>query len=78
MTRHVVIVDKSPELKAIGMRIQRRRTKLKLTQKQVANGRYTAAYISALERGLAAPSLASMLHLAKQLSVRPAWFLEGL
>lgn len=78
MTRHVVIVDKSRELAVVGARVRRRREKLGLTQGQVAAGRYTGAYISALERGLAAPSFASMLHLSKMLRVRPAWLLEGL
>jgi transcriptional regulator with XRE-family HTH domain len=78
VTRRVVLVDKSAEVRAIGLRIRRRREKLKLTQDQLAAGRYTGAYISALERGLAAPSFASMLHLSKVLKVRPAWLLEGL
>jgi transcriptional regulator with XRE-family HTH domain len=77
-TRRVVLVDKSKELASVGLRVRRRREKLGLTQQQVAAGRYTPAYISALERGLAAPSFASMLHLSKMLKVRPAWFLEGL
>ena len=40
-----------------------------LTQRQLAEGRYTAAYISALERGLAKPSMAALTFLSERLGV---------
>lgn len=40
-----------------------------MTQAQVAKGRYTAAYISALERGLAKPSMAALTFLGERLGV---------
>lgn len=40
-----------------------------LTQRQLAQGRYTAAYISALERGLAKPSMAALTFLSERLGV---------
>lgn len=74
----MVVVDNRYAALYVGGRIHQRRVRLGLTQSQVAEGRFTAAYISALERGLAKPSLSSLLHLAKVLRVRPAYFLEGL
>jgi tetratricopeptide (TPR) repeat protein len=40
-----------------------------MTQAQLAQGRYTAAYISALERGLAKPSMAALSFIAERLGV---------
>lgn len=40
-----------------------------LTQRQLSEGRYTAAYISALERGLAKPSMAALTFLSSRLGV---------
>lgn len=40
-----------------------------MTQAEVAAGRYTAAYISALERGLAKPSMAALTFLSERLGV---------
>jgi tetratricopeptide (TPR) repeat protein len=40
-----------------------------MTQAQVAAGRYTNAYISALENGLVRPSFAAMSHIAQRLGV---------
>ena len=45
------------------------RTRAELTQADVARGRYTAAYISALERGLAKPSMAALTFLSERLGV---------
>ena len=53
-----------------------------MTQSQLAEGRYTKAYVSALENGLAKPSLAALNFLAGRLGVpvtrllaagEPAW-----
>lgn len=71
-TRHVVVVDNSALAKAVGERIRTHRERSRLTQAQLAGDRYTAAYISALERGLAKPSLASMAYLAPRLGTRIA------
>lgn len=45
------------------------RLRLGLTQAETARGRYTAAYISALERGLAKPSMAALTFLSERLGV---------
>ena len=46
-----------------------RRARAWPTQAQLAEGRYTAAYISALERGLAKPSMAALTFLSERLGV---------
>lgn len=51
----------------IGRRIQRMRNQLGLTQRQLAEPRYTAAHISTLESGKARPSEAALRFLAGQL-----------
>lgn len=53
----------------MGERIREARTRLGLTQAETAKGRYTAAYISALERGLAKPSMAALTFLSERLGV---------
>lgn len=54
---------------AIGRRVLRLRTERGLTQRQVAEPAYTAAYISTLESGKARPSEAALRHLAVRLGV---------
>ncbi|HSK51389.1 MAG TPA: helix-turn-helix transcriptional regulator [Clostridia bacterium] len=66
-TRRRVIVDDSPLAAAIGARIRRARHASGLTQQQLAGERYTKAYISALENGLAKPSMAALNFLAPRL-----------
>jgi tetratricopeptide (TPR) repeat protein len=66
-TRRRVIVDDSPLAAAIGGRIRRARLAASLTQQQLAGERYTKAYISALENGLAKPSMAALNYLAPRL-----------
>ena len=68
-TRNVVVVDNSHVARRVGERIREARTRLGLTQAQTARGRYTAAYISALERGLAKPSMAALTFLSERLGV---------
>ena len=68
-TRKVVVVDNSHVARRVGDRIKQARTRAGLTQAQVAEGRYTAAYISALERGLAKPSMAALTFLSERLGV---------
>lgn len=65
--RHVTVVDNSALARRIGERLRMARTAAELTQQQLAGGRYTPAYISALERGLAKPSMASLAYLAPRL-----------
>lgn len=59
----------------IGGRIKAARLRAGLTQKQLAEPRYTKAYISALENGLIKPSMAALRFLAKRLGSEPAAFL---
>ena len=68
-TRRVIVVDDSHVARRVGERIREARTRLGLTQAKLAEGRYTAAYISALERGLAKPSMASLTFLSARLGV---------
>jgi transcriptional regulator with XRE-family HTH domain len=85
-TRRVIVVDNSHVARRVGERIRQARTRIGLTQAQLAQGRYTAAYISALERGLAKPSMAALTFLSERLGVsipdlvaeeRPAGRLEA-
>jgi len=68
-TRNVLVVDNSHVARRVGDRIRQARSRANLTQAQVAKGRYTAAYISALERGLAKPSMAALTFLSERLGV---------
>src|SRR5688572_5212518 len=68
-TRKVIVVDNSHVARRVGERIRQARTRMALTQRQLAEGRYTAAYISALERGLAKPSMAALTFLSERLGV---------
>ncbi|HEX7197646.1 MAG TPA: helix-turn-helix domain-containing protein [Candidatus Limnocylindria bacterium] len=68
-TRKVVVVDSSHVARRVGERIRQARTRAGLTQRQVVEGRYTPAYISALERGLAKPSMAALTFLSERLGV---------
>jgi tetratricopeptide (TPR) repeat protein len=53
----------------IGARLRRARTQAALTQAQLAAGRYTKAYVSALENGLVKPSMAALNFFADRLQV---------
>lgn len=68
-TRNVTVVDNSHVARRVGERIREARRRLGLTQAETARGRYTAAYISALERGLAKPSMAALTFLSQRLGV---------
>ncbi len=68
-TRKVTVVDNSHVARRVGARVLQARTRAGLTQRQLAEGRYTAAYISALERGLAKPSMAALTFLSERLGV---------
>ena len=58
-TRRRIVVDDSALADGIGGRIRQARLAAGLTQQQLAAGRYTKAYISALEKGHAKPSMAA-------------------
>jgi len=53
----------------IGARLRRARLKAGLTQQQLAEGRYTKAYVSALENGLSRPSMAALDFFANRLGL---------
>ena len=70
--RRRVVVDDSALAQAIGDRIKRARLAAGLTQSALAGERYTKAYISALEHGLAKPSMAALNFLAPRLHTTSA------
>lgn len=81
-TRRRVVVDDRPLANAIGQRLRQARLAAGLTQQQLAGERYTKAYISALEHGIAKPSMAALNYLAPRLGTTasqvlsdpsPAW-----
>ncbi|GIJ27009.1 transcriptional regulator [Micromonospora qiuiae] len=57
------------DVPAVGPRIQRLRTALGLTQRALAEPRYTAAYVSAVESGRRVPSGEALAHFADRLGV---------
>ena len=73
--RRVVVVDNRPLAQSIGARIRAARERAGLTQRELAAGRYTGAYISALEKGIAKPSMAALSFLAERLAVPVREFL---
>ena len=60
----------------IGTRIREARHAAGLTQQQLAAGRYTKAYVSALEHGQAKPSMAALHFFAERLGMPAARFLD--
>ena len=76
-TRNVVVVDNRPLALQIGARIRRARLRAGQTQADLARGRYTAAYISALERGHAKPSMAALAFIAERLGIPVREFVGG-
>ena len=75
--RRRIVVDDTPLALRIGQRIKVARLAAGLTQQQLAEGRYTKAYISALEKGHAKPSMAALNFLSGRLGLAPAHFLGG-
>lgn len=59
-----------------GQRIREARLRRGLTQRQLAGDRYTAAYISALEKGLSRISMAALDYLADRLGMAPDAFVR--
>src|SRR5260370_20758388 len=61
----------------VGTNIREVRTKLGLTQAQLAAPEFSISYISAIERGKIRPSLKALSILAKRLDVPLTFLLEG-
>ncbi|MFI6946633.1 helix-turn-helix domain-containing protein [Streptomyces sp. NPDC050422] len=62
---------------AIGRRVKRLRKERELTQRQLAEPAYTAAYVSTLEAGKVRPSEAAIRHIAERLGVAPEELATG-
>ena len=58
-----------PLARRIGARLRKARLSASLTQTELAKGRYTKAYVSALENGLAKPSMAALNYFAGRLAI---------
>lgn len=71
-TRRRIVVDDTPLARSIGARIRERRLRAGLSQQKLAEGRYTKAYVSALETGSAKPSMAALNFLAGRLGTTAA------
>ncbi len=71
------LADEDRDLaRQIGSRLKAARVRAGLTQQQVADGRYTKAYVSALENGLIKPSMAALRFLAVRLGTTPSELLQ--
>ena len=62
-------VDDSPLARQMGERLRKERLAAGLTQQQLADDRYTKAYVSALENGLSRPSVAALNHFSRRLGI---------
>ncbi len=71
-----VVVDESELARKIGVRIRKARLAAGLTQQQLAAGRYTKAYVSALENGQSKPSMAALSFFSERLGMPSSRFLE--
>ncbi len=71
------MVDDSALARSIGSRIRERRRRAGLSQQRLAEGRYTKAYISALETGAAKPSMAALNFIAGRLGTTAAELLAN-
>jgi tetratricopeptide (TPR) repeat protein len=74
--RRRVVVDDRPLAAAIGARIRTARKRAGLTQQALAGSRYTKAYISALETGVAKPSMAALNFLSERLGMPASAFVS--
>ena len=61
----------------IGQRIREARHRAGMTQQQLAGPRYTKAYVSALETGIARPSMVALSYLAERLGLPASHFLDA-
>lgn len=64
-------------LNLLAWRIRATRANARLTQRELAGDRYTKAYVSAIERGLAQPSLKALDYLARRLGTTCAALLAN-
>ena len=62
-------VDDSPLAREMGERLRRSRLAAGMTQQQLADGRFTKAYVSALENGLSRPSMAALRFFSGRLGI---------
>ncbi len=76
LTRRRIIVDDSALAASIGGRLRQARLHAGLTQQKLAEGRYTKAYVSALEKGHAKPSMAALNFFSQRLGLPPSHFLQ--
>ncbi len=76
-TRKRIKVDDSALAQRVGEKIKMARLAAGLTQQQLAEGRYTKAYISALENGHSKPSMAALNFIADRLGVPAAQFVAS-
>ena len=60
----------------IGQRIREARHRAGLTQQQLAGDRYTKAYVSALETGIARPSMVALSFLSERLGLPASHFID--
>ena len=60
----------------IGLRIREARHRAGLTQQQLAGDRYTKAYVSALETGIARPSMVALRFLSERLGMPASHFID--
>jgi transcriptional regulator with XRE-family HTH domain len=74
-TRRSLAVEDLDLARQVGTRLKAARTRAGLTQRELAEPRYTKAYISALENGLIKPSMAALRFLARRLGTVPGEFL---
>ncbi|HEY5488174.1 MAG TPA: helix-turn-helix transcriptional regulator [Candidatus Limnocylindrales bacterium] len=61
--------DDSPLAREMGQRLRRARLAASMTQQQLADGRFTKAYVSALENGLSRPSMAALRFFSGRLGI---------
>ena len=74
--RRRVVVDDRPLAASIGARLRVARKRAGLTQQALAGERYTKAYISALETGVAKPSMAALNYLSSRLGMPASSFIS--
>ena len=68
-TRRSHATEDRPLARRIGARLKAERTRAGLTQAALADGRYTKAYVSALENGIVKPSMAALTFFAGKLGI---------
>jgi tetratricopeptide (TPR) repeat protein len=69
--------DRSGEIEGVNVRMLRLRKERGLTQKDLAGGRYSAAFVSTVESGRRRPSEEAVRYFAERLDVEPSELLTG-